>query len=223
MSSRLHRGGEIPIEPMAWPKVAPLDSPPANLHEYPEELRATLAASQTVGRASHSPADPDQRTRSAYQQGLQEGEAAAQREMAAQLDAVNGRLARTIEELSGLRARFRHEAEEDVVALAIAIARRVLHRELTVSPDALLGLVKAALEKIEVREVHRVRVRPEDAVLVQQHFEKMGLPRRIEVIADPGLDHGAAILDSSRGALDASVETQLDEIQRGFADLVRRA
>ena len=50
----------------------------------------------------------------------------------------------------------------------------------------------------------------------------MGLPRRVEVIGDPGLERGAAILDSSRGALDASVETQLAEIERGFADLVRR-
>jgi flagellar assembly protein FliH len=133
------------------------------------------------------------------------------------------RLARTIEEMSGMRQRFRHEAEEDVIALALAIARRILHRELTVSPDALLGLLKAALEKIEVREVHRVRVRPEDAPLVQQHLDQMGLPQRVELIADPGLERGSAILDSSRGALDVSVETQLAEVGRGFADLVRRA
>ena len=132
-------------------------------------------------------------------------------------------MARTIEELSGLRQRFRHEAEEDVVALAIAIARRILHRELTVAPEALLGLVKAALEKMELREVHRVRVSRSDAAMVTQYLEKMGLPRKIEVVADPGLPRGAAILDSSRGALDASVETQLAEIERGFADLVRRA
>jgi flagellar assembly protein FliH len=105
----------------------------------------------------------------------------------------------------------------------MAIARRILHRELTVDPDALLGLVKAALEKIEAHEVHRVRVRPEDALLVQQHLDKMGLPQRVELIADPGLERGSAILDSSRGALDVSVETQLAEIERGFADLVRRA
>jgi len=54
-------------------------------------------------------------------------------------------------------------------------------------------------------------------------LEKMGPPKRIEVTGDPGLDRGAAILESSRGALDMSVDTQLAEIERGFADLVRRA
>ena len=51
----------------------------------------------------------------------------------------------------------------------------------------------------------------------------MGLPHRIEVIADPGLVPGSVILESDRGWLDTSVDTQLAEIERGFADLVRRA
>ena len=50
--------------------------------------------------------------RAAYQQGLQEGQAAARQEQGAQLEAMQVRLARTIEELSGMRQRFRHEAEE---------------------------------------------------------------------------------------------------------------
>jgi flagellar assembly protein FliH len=58
--------------------------------------------------------------------------------------------------------------------------------------------------------------------MVEQFLEKMGLPRRVEVVGDPSLARGAAILESSRGALDVSVETQLEEIERGFADLVRR-
>jgi flagellar assembly protein FliH len=140
----------------------------------------------------------------------------------AQLEAMSQKVARSIEEMSGLRARLRHEAEQDVVALAIAIARRILHRELTVAPEALLGLVKAALDKIEAREIHRVRVSRDDAAMVGQFLEKMGMPQRVEVIADASLPRGSAILDTTRGALDASAETQLAEIERGFADLVRR-
>jgi len=204
------------MHPMAWRSIGERDVYIAALPHLPDGNGAGA-------RAAFLEAEAEQRTQAAYQQGLQEGHAAAQREMLAQLDVVNARLARTIEELTGLRQRFRHEAEEDLVALALAIARRILHRELTIAPEALLGLVKAALEKIDGRELHSVRVRPEDAAMIQQHFEKMGLPRRVEVIADPGLERGAAILDSSRGALDASVETQLAEIERGFADLVRRS
>lgn len=218
MSSKLHRGGEVSLQPMAWPRVSPLDTIPEDTGGLPAASYAPLATSAPVGQGRQY----SDQSRSSYQQGFQEGQAAAQRQAAAQLDAVNLQVARAVEELAGLRQRFRHEAEEDVVALAIAIARRILHREVTVAPEALLGLVKAALEKIDLREVHRVRVSRADAAMVTQHLEKIGLPRPIEVIADPGLPRGSAILDSSRGALDASVETQLAEIERGFADLVRR-
>jgi flagellar assembly protein FliH len=40
------------------------------------------------------------------------------------------------------------------------------------------------------------------------------------VTPDPGLERGAAVLETARGELDASIETQLAEIERGFADLV---
>ena len=199
MSSKLHRGG-LNVDPIDWNR----------------------ATGVSLGPGMPSLATGNNGQQSPYRQGFEEGQAAARREIGAQFDAAYERLARTIEELSALRARFRHEAEEEVVALSLAVARRILHRELTVAPDAILGLVKAALEKIEMREVQRVRVHPADVALVQQHLEKMGLPRRVEVSGDPGLARGSAIFDSSRGALDSSVETQLEEIERGFADLVRR-
>ena len=123
-----------------------------------------------------------------------------------------------------MRQRFRHEAEEDVVALALAVARRILHRELTVAPEALLGLVKAALEKMEAREVHSVRVRPEDAPMVQQYLEKMGLPQRVGGDARdprPGARRGDSRFEPRR-SWTLGRNPIARRFERGFADLVRR-
>jgi len=219
MSSKLHRGGGLPSEPVAWQRVSPLDAIAGD-----GQLPAGYAAFPgSLGGANRQAADAEQRVRQAHQQGYEEGQAAGRQDLAGQLEAMQAKLARTIEEITGLRPRYRHEAEQDVVALALAVARRILHRELTVSPDALLGLVKAALAKMDAREVNHVRVSRQDAPMVLGFFEKMGAPHRIEVIADPGLAPGSVVLESDRGLLDASVDTQLDEIERGFADLVRRA
>ncbi|HEX6896292.1 MAG TPA: FliH/SctL family protein [Bryobacteraceae bacterium] len=218
MSSRLLRGDQIPHEPLSWMQVGPLEPPPQS-STFPAVAYPPIEGTGGVGQARVY-ANPLHANR---QQGFEEGQQAARQEAARQLDAMHQQLARTIEELSGARRRFRHEAEEDMVALAIAIARRILHRELTVAPEAVLGLLKAALDKMDAREIQRVRVSRLDAPMVAQHLEKMGLPRPVEVVADPSLPRGAAVLESSRGTLDASVETQLAEIERGFADLVRRA
>jgi flagellar biosynthesis/type III secretory pathway protein FliH len=52
----------------------------------------------------------EQHLQAAYQQGRQEGLDAARQEMAGLLDAMAARLARTIEELTGLRQRFSSSA-----------------------------------------------------------------------------------------------------------------
>ena len=165
----------------------------------------------------------EQRAQAAFQKGLQQGDANVRQQIGAQTEAAFAKLARSVEEISGLRQRCRHEAESDVVKLALAIARRVLHRELTVDPEAMLGLVKAALQKLDSRELHRLRVHPDHAATIKRHFESMGLPRRLEVEADPTLERGAALFETTRGSLDASAETQFAEIERGFTDLVRHA
>lgn len=163
----------------------------------------------------------DELAAAARRQGFEEGQAAARQSCSAEIEAFQQKLARSIDELSGARLRYRREAEQDVVALALAIARRILHRELTVSPEALAGIVKAALEKLEIREIHRARVSREDAVVVQKIFEQLGVPQNVEIVPDGSLARGGLIIESSRGQLDASVATQLNEIERGFADLVR--
>jgi flagellar assembly protein FliH len=75
---------------------------------------------------------------------------------------------------------------------------------------------------METRELHRIRVMPADAKLLEGCLASLNLPARVVLTADPSLERGSVILETARGTLDSSVETQLQEIDRGFADLVRR-
>jgi flagellar assembly protein FliH len=217
MSSRLMRGESIATEPVAWRRVSSSEAIAGDGQPAAGYISEPGIPS---GPDSRNDVDIEQRLLDAQQRGFEEGQAAGRQSLTPQMEAMQVKLARSIEELTGARPRYRREAEQDVVALALAIARRILHRELTVAPEALLGLVKAALEKLEAREVHQVRVSRQDAPMIKQFFEQMGLPHRVEVVADANLDPGSVILESSCGLLDASVNTQLAEIDRGLADLV---
>jgi flagellar assembly protein FliH len=152
---------------------------------------------------------------------MSEGEAAGRQKASAELQPVMVRLARSIEEMGGMRARFRREAEADLIALAMAIARRVLRREVAVDPEALHGLVLGALEKMQSQEVRRVKVHPSHAAMVAACLREAG-GLAVEVVADAAREPGAVILETERGNLDASVESQLREIERGLADRMRR-
>jgi flagellar assembly protein FliH len=164
----------------------------------------------------------EQRAREAYAAGMREGEAAGRKRGAAEVQPVIDRLARSIEEIGGMRARLRAEAEADLIQLALAIARRVLRRELVIDPEALHGLVLGALEKLGGQEISRVRVHPSHAGLVTESLRQNSASAKVEVIADPSRDLGAVIFETPRGNLDASVDSQLQEIERGLADRLRK-
>lgn len=159
------------------------------------------------------------RIEQARQTGFREGEAAGQAKAQAALEAALLRLARAAAEVAGYRAAYRRESEQEMVKLSLAVARKVIKRELTVDPAALQGVVKAALETLNAGEVYRIRLAAPDAAALDRHIQAMGLPQAVEVIADPALERGAVLFETARGLVDAGVQTQLGEIERGFADL----
>ena len=151
---------------------------------------------------------------------FREGEAAGRAQAQAEMRPMLEQLARTGKELAALRPRLREQAEEDLVRLAVAIARRVVRRELTVDPQTITGLVKAALEQLAAGETARLRVHPAHEAIVRT-FLADGGRAAISVSSDAALAPGGAIFETARGNLDASAETQLAEIERGLTDRFR--
>jgi flagellar assembly protein FliH len=182
----------------------------------PSEMPAWAAA--RLGRMERS---CEERVKAASAAGRREGEALGRGQAAAETQAAMQRLAGSIEELAALRALARREAEADLIELAIAIARRVLRREIAMDPDALHGLVMGALEKLQSQEVRRVRVHPSHAALLTACLRE-SCGAAVEVVPDAAREPGAVVFETERGNLDASVDSQLREIERGLADRLRR-
>ena len=208
MSSRILRpGAEKLAEPMVWPSAG----------SAAEASQGIVPEKQAAGRGAQAE-ETNRRIREAHQAGFREGEAAGR----SQAEPIVEQLGRTIQELVSLRPRLRREAEADCVQLSLAIARRVLHRELSIDPEAIEGLIRTALERLQAQEVYRLRIHPAQESAVRTCLERLGCAPEIEVVADRTLEPGAVLFETSRGSLDASVGTQLQEIQRGLADRLRR-
>jgi flagellar assembly protein FliH len=163
-----------------------------------------------------------QKVREAHAAGIREGEIAGRNRAGAELQPVLERLARSIQEITNLRARLRREAESDVVQLALAIARRVVRREIVADPDALRGLVVAALEKLHGQEISRVKVHPSHSAMVKASLQQVLSGGLVEVLSDSSRELGSVVFETARGNLDASVDTQLQEIERGLTDRLRK-
>jgi flagellar assembly protein FliH len=197
------RNRPVPAAPAPEPETAPaVDAGAARLRAKIAELEVLLEA----------------KSRQAYEAGLRAGEESARRSLEAGVDESVQQLAAAIAELAGMRGETIRRAESDTVRLSIEIARRVLHRELSIDGAALESLVKAALEKLQAQEVYRVRVHPNQEKIVRACLDRTGRGQAIAVVGDPVQPNGGAVFEISRGALDASVETQLAEIEHGLID-----
>jgi len=215
MPSKVRPSADAPgVEKLIWRQLySPVSGGGSVEAPGPPDAQAQLSALQ---------AQSEQRAREAHASGIREGEAAGRQRAEAELRPVLERLTRAIDEIGGMRARLRAEAEADLIQLALAIARRVIRRELAVDPDALHGLVLGALEKLAGQEISRVSVHPSHAAMVTECLRQHSSGAAIEVVADPGREIGGVVFETQRGNLDASIESQLQEIERGLADRLRR-
>ena len=218
MLSRIVGEDETGVAPLAWrtrtrsvpeqqpraagPPAPPTPPPGPPPGPTPEQINALV----------------QQQARQAHDAGYREGEAAGRRQAEEQLREAVERLAVTVTEVAGARNEALRRAETDIVQLSVEIARRVLHRELTLDTSALGALIRAALQKLGSQEVYRVRVHPALDSLVRDCLRQIGRDVNIEVVGDPLQPSGGAVFEINRGLLDASVETQLREIERGLAD-----
>lgn len=221
MSSRVFRRDDpLKSTPIVWRRAEGLAQP------QDRQGRASGNPAAAPPSSAEQSAEMERqiqaRVATAREQGRAEGENAAQQRAMDRVNPAVAALQALIGDLSGQGHRLRLEAERDTVKLAVVIARRILHRELAVDPEAVLGLVKAAFAKVEARETHRLRVSPADAALLLEHRGKLDLPPAVEIAADSSLARGSAIFETSRGELDASIDTQLAEIDRGLVDVMRK-
>jgi flagellar assembly protein FliH len=153
-----------------------------------------------------------------WETGHREGVAFGRSQAAAEVKPVIEKLAQSIQNISELRPNLRLQAEADIVKLALAIARRVVNRELNTDPEAVVGLVKVALGKLRIQEVTRVRVHPNHLGIIKEMLSHWGGSGALEIEGDAGVGLGGILFDTARGEFDASIDVQLNEIERGLTD-----
>jgi flagellar assembly protein FliH len=125
------------------------------------------------------------------------------------------------EEFARERARYFAGVEAEVVKLALAIAARVLHREVKLDPLLLTGVVRVALEKVAEDSATLLRV-PIDAVERWREVFAASPESSLQIVGDERLAAGECVLETNVGRVELGVSAQLEEIERGFFDLIQQ-
>lgn len=176
---------------------------------------------QTTDVLTEETFDVGARCEAARLAGIAEGEARARRNLDQMLDAERQAVVAAVQEFARERQLYYQRVEAEIVQLALAIARKILHRESQVDPLLLAGVVQVALRNMAKHSAVRVRVHPDKAELWRQHFR--GLSHNdfaIEIVADAGIDKACCALETELGISELGLEVQLKEIEKGLFDLL---
>jgi flagellar assembly protein FliH len=134
-----------------------------------------------------------------YDAGYEEGTARARMEAL--------RLHTLVEQLDGALAEFDQKVAEELLGLALEVARQVLRQAIAARPETILEVVKEALLQLPHQHA-ALYLHPEDASLVRSYLGDQLAHAGHRLHEEPAMARGGVRVDAGGSHLDASVETR---------------
>jgi len=200
------------IEPFDWHD----DSEPYHpiVHEPLRDAAAPSAA--IVPPPAAAAPDFAALEREAFAKGYAQGERAGNEASATRAEAMLRRLTHTLEDLVRLRSDMIRKTEREVVQLAMAVATRIVRREIGLDRELLVAMARVALDRLGDNASARIRLHPEDYAAVGRLGSACVDGGAVQVVSDPGIHRGGCVVESDFGLIDISVDAQVEELTRAL-------
>jgi flagellar assembly protein FliH len=157
----------------------------------------------------------------AREQGRQQGITDSHKMLEDRVAGERSAIAEALSKFSHDRAAYFQKVEMEVVQLALAIARKILHRESQMDPLLLAGIVRVALEKMAGAADVKLHINPQIAPEWRNFFSThTNLFDPAQIVEDPAQPAGRCTLETPMGTTELGLELQLKEIEQGLFDLL---
>jgi len=162
------------------------------------------------GRGGLAPhvTEADEAYERGFAAGLREGDARAQERVRNALEL----LGRVGEYLHTAQSAFVRDRARDLHGLALAVARRLVQRELTADPELVRELVARALDLVPLEAQLDIRVHPDDVPVLESAppapTSEGGAPS-IQWVPDPTIERGSFVVETPMRIVDGRTDFAL--------------
>lgn len=164
--------------------------------------------------------DVTRRLQRAYEKGRAEGRAEAEAEIQKRLAIARAeaddRIGALMEGIARQVRVFTASLEHDAYQFSLAVAERIIKREIARDDEIVVRQVREAIRRIVGVETIRLRIHPDDEALVRSHRAELLASadslREVAIEPDDSLERGGCVIESSSGNVDARIATQLRQI-----------
>lgn len=142
-----------------------------------------------------------------FQQAHDEGRDAGYKEGQAKASDEAKRMASAVVKLDRAMAELDSGVADELLALALELARQVVRREIAAHPEVLLDVVREALAQLPHQHAS-IYLHPEDASLLRSYMGEQLAHAGHRILEDVKLARGDCVLEAGGSHLDASVATR---------------
>jgi flagellar assembly protein FliH len=154
-------------------------------------------------------AEVQQRIRLAYEDARNQGYQAGLEQARSASAQETERLQQLAESLDSALDALDFRLADQVLNLALDVAKQVIAGELSARPERILDAVKLALRQMaETTREARLLLNPEDAQLVRPILNELLDKSRLRIVEDARIVRGGCLIETPHGDLDATLQTR---------------
>jgi flagellar biosynthesis/type III secretory pathway protein FliH len=148
--------------------------------------------------------------------GMEQGRAEALAEYREKLDAIAGRWSTAVDDWEGARSTMLRTAEVDMLTLAIALAERIVYRQIECDPSVVVDQLRQIVNDLTKPSRVDVLIHPDDRSLIEEALPSVvaviDSAAQVTVRDDASIDRGGCMVRTGRGMIDARMRTQLRRV-----------
>lgn len=156
----------------------------------------------------------------AFERGRLAGREEGRAECRAQVQEEWSRALKVAHQVGQVRIGGMEERERDIMEVALAIARKVLLRELRTDPELVIRQVRQVLRLLSGKELVTIRVHPDDASCLQSVREQLnvegGTLLNLCIEVHEEIERGGCLIEQAGLLFDAQMTRQLQTIAEEF-------
>ncbi len=201
------------LEELPMPDIFPL-------FENLDEANGADAA-QAVDLHQHYASERTRVEQASHARGYAEGERNARAESEASLAAALSSLTEAAAMIQLHEARWISNAEENIAALAVAVARHIVAREVTVDPTGVHALVSRAMLQLPIDHPIVVRLHPDDIAYCGTMIVPDGAGRTPDIrwVPDASVMRGGCLVEGRERIIDGRIDTSLERAYLSIGNL----
>lgn len=115
-------------------------------------------------------------------------------------------------------------SEREILEIGIKVAQKILGKTIEKNEEEFLSIVKGALKEARENQEVQLHVNPAhfEFILANKADLKMLFPKEVDIFVYPDdqLTESSCVIESVNGRIDASIDSQLEEIKRKLIELL---